>query len=47
MKLRRTTNDANFLATLYSVPAQETAKHRAKFDWIPVNDVAAVTKPKR
>jgi len=30
-----------------SVPAQETAKHRAKFGWPPVNDVAAVTKPRR
>jgi len=28
----------------YSVPAQETAKHRAKFGWPPVIDVAAVTK---
>jgi len=30
-----------------SVPAQETAKHRAKFDWPPVSDVAAITKPRR
>ena len=28
----------------YNVPAQETAKHRAKFGWPPVIDVAAVTK---
>jgi len=33
---------------LYSVAAQETAKHRAKFGWPPVSDVAAVlTKPRR
>jgi len=31
----------------YSVPAQETAKHRAKFGWLPLSDVAAVTKPRR
>jgi len=31
---------------IYSVAAQETAKHRAKFGWPPVNDVAAVTKPR-
>ena len=29
---------------IYSVPGQETAKHRAKFGWPPINDVAAVTK---
>jgi len=28
---------------VYSVPAQETAKHRVKFGWPPVSDVAAVT----
>jgi len=27
---------------IYSVPAQEMAKHRAKFGWPPVSDVAAV-----
>jgi len=27
---------------IYSVPAKETAKHRAKFGWPAVNDVAAV-----
>jgi len=32
---------------IYSVPAQETAKDRAKFGWTPVSDVAAVTKPRR
>ena len=33
---------------IYSVPAQETtAKHRAKFGWPPLRDVAAVTKPRR
>ena len=30
---------------VYSVTAQETAKHRAKFGWLPFSDVAAVTKP--
>jgi len=30
-----------------STPAQETAKHRAKFDWRPLSDVGAVTKPRR
>ena len=29
---------------IYSVPALETAKHRAKFGWPPLSDVAAVTK---
>ena len=29
---------------IYSVVAQETAKHRAKFGWPPVSDVAAVKK---
>ena len=29
---------------IYSVPAHETAKHRAKFGWLPLSDVAAVTK---
>jgi len=32
---------------IYSVPAQETAKHCAKFGWLPLSDVAAVTKSKR
>ena len=32
---------------IYSVPAQETAKHRAKFSWLPLSDVEAVTKPRR
>jgi len=31
----------------YSVPTQETAKHRAKFGWLPLSDVPAVTKPRR
>jgi len=30
-----------------SVPAQEMAKHPAKFGWLPLSDVAAVTKPRR
>jgi len=32
---------------IYSVPAQETAKHRAMFGWPPVSDFAAVTKARR
>jgi len=32
---------------MYILCAQETAKHRAKFGWPPVSDVAAVTKPRR
>ena len=31
---------------IYSVAAQETAKHRAKFGWLPLSDVAAVTLPR-
>jgi len=29
---------------IYDVPGQETAKHRAKFGWPPLSDVAAVAK---
>jgi len=32
---------------IYSLPAQATTKHRAKFSWLPLSDIAAVTKPKR
>jgi len=32
---------------IYSVSAQETAEHRAKFGWPPVSVIAAVTKPRR
>jgi len=32
---------------IHSVPVQETSKHRAKFGWPPLSDVAAVTKPRR
>ena len=32
---------------VYNVPAQERAKHRAKFGWPAVSDIAAVTKPRR
>jgi len=32
---------------IYSVPAQETAKHRAKFGWPTVSNVAEVMKPRR
>jgi len=30
--------------SIYCVPAQETAKHRAKFGWLPSSDVAASNK---
>jgi len=32
---------------IYSIPLEDTAKHRAKFGWPPLSDVAAVTKPRR
>ena len=32
---------------IYSVPGQVTAKHRAKFGWLPLSDVATVTLPGR
>ena len=32
---------------IYGVPVQETAKHHAKFGWLPLSDVAAVTNPRR
>jgi len=32
---------------VYSVLAQEMAKYRATFGWLPLSDVAAVTKPRR
>jgi len=32
---------------IYSLLAQITAKHRAKFGWLPLSDIAAVTKPRR
>ena len=32
---------------IYSVPAQETAKHRAKLGWRPLSDIGAVTMPTR
>jgi len=32
---------------VYIVPAQETAKHPAKFGWPPLSDVGAVTKWRR
>ena len=31
---------------IYSVPAQETTKDRAKFDWPPMSDVVAVNEAK-
>jgi len=30
-----------------SAPAQKTAERRAKFAWLRLSDVAAVTKPRR
>jgi len=30
-----------------SLPAQETAKHCAKFGWLPLSNITAVTKPRR
>jgi len=32
---------------VYSLPADETAKHRAEFGWPTMSDVAAVMKPRR
>jgi len=32
---------------IYSVAAQEMAKHRTKFGWPPMTNVGAVTKPRR
>jgi len=32
---------------LQRIAAQELAKHRAKFGWLLVSDVAAVTLPRR
>jgi len=32
---------------MHNIPAQETAKHHAKFRWLPLSDVTAVTKPRR
>jgi len=31
---------------IYSAPAQEMAKHRANFGWLPLSEIAAVTKPR-
>ena len=35
-----------FWDTMYSVPAQETVKHYAKFGWPTLSNVSAVTKPR-
>jgi len=32
---------------IYSLAAQVRAKHCEKFGWLPLSDVAAVTKPRR
>jgi len=45
--LNNNNNNNNNLKNVYSIPNQETAKHRARFGWPPVSDVAAVTKPRR
>ena len=39
--------DKNPRKCIYSVAAQEMVKHRAKFGWLPLSDVVAITKPKR
>ena len=31
---------------IHSVSAQETAKHRARYGWLPLSDVTAVRKPR-
>jgi len=31
---------------IYSVPAQEMAKHHVKFGWLPFRNIGAVTKPR-
>jgi len=31
---------------VYALPAQVMAEHRAKFGWLPLSDVAAVSKPR-
>jgi len=30
---------------IYSIPAQQTGKHRSKFGWLPLSDVSTITKP--
>jgi len=32
---------------IYSLPAQVRAKQCERFGWLPLSDVAAVTKPRR
>jgi len=38
--------DKSHRKSVYSVPVQETAKHRAKFGWPSLSDVGALTKPR-
>jgi len=44
---RNSTGGKSSQKCIYSVTAQDTAKHLAKFGWPPVNDVAAVTEQRR
>jgi len=39
--------DLDAKSILYTVPAQQTVKHRAKLGWLPMSDVAAVKIPRR
>jgi len=39
-------NGARAPENVHNVEAQETVKHCAKFGWLPLSDVAAVTKPR-
>ena len=47
MRERKTWTQSEFCSCqkcIYSVAAQKTAKHRAKFRWPPLRDIGAVTK---
>ena len=37
----------HFFVKVPNLPAQESAKYRAKFGWPPLTDVGAATKPRR
>jgi len=39
--------EQQLLKCIYSLPAQARTKHCAKFGWLPLSDIAAVTKPRR
>ena len=45
MHLAKFRQEARAPENVYSVAVQKTAKHRAKFGWPPVSDIAAVRKP--